>query len=173
MTPEAYIRKQCRRRRHGRIIPPIVNAQLVPYPVTTEWRRVGDLWSLGYHTGEDHAAPAGALVNSVSWGTVVCEAVWSSGRWEMTEGPVGPWGLAYGTHVVIRTADGAHDVAYCHLSGSIVRAGDRVRPGQTIGLSGATGHTAGAHLHLEARPAGGRFGSDVNPRLVKRMEMTP
>lgn len=172
-TPEAYIRRQSSRRRHHRIIPPAVTRTLVTLPVTTRYRVAGDAWSLGYHTGEDHAGPLGSLVNSVSWGTVVCVARWTDTPTggvvvEAPTGPVHNWGTSYGTHVVIRTASGSYDVGYCHLADVLVAVGNRVRPGQTIGHLGVTGHTTGPHLHLEARPAGGRFGSDVDPLLVKR-----
>lgn len=177
-TPEAYIRRQARRRRAGRIIPPAVTRTLQTLPVTTAYRKTGprDQWSLGYHTGEDHAGPQGALVNSVSWGTVVCVGRWRPGAVSgvVVEAPIGPvhnWGPSYGTQVVIRTASGLYDIGYCHLSDVLVAVGNKVRPGQTIGYIGHTGGSGdfGAHLHLEARPAGGRFGSDVPPRLVKRM----
>jgi murein DD-endopeptidase MepM/ murein hydrolase activator NlpD len=127
-----------------------VTRTLLTLPVTTRYKATGPAWSLGYHTGEDHAGPTGSLINSVTWGEVL----------ETT------WGDAYGIHLVIRTASGSYDVAYCHLDDVLVSVGDKVRPGQTIGHLGATGHATGPHL--EARPAGGRFGSDVNPLLVKR-----
>jgi murein DD-endopeptidase MepM/ murein hydrolase activator NlpD len=80
------------------------------------------------------------------------------------------WGDAYGTHVVIRTGNGLWDVAYCHLAVALVVPGDKVKPGMIIGHTGHTGGSGrfGPHLHLEARPAGGRFGTDVNPLRVKR-----
>lgn len=173
-TPEAYVRRQERRRRAGKVIPPCVGSILLrTFPITTAYRKPGPLsqWSLGYHTGEDHAAPVGALVNAVTWGEVVCVAMWlRPDVMGFTGGPVAPWGPSYGTHVVIRTADGRYDYAACHLSRVLVRPGDKVRPGMTIGHVGHTGGsgTFGPHLHLEARPAGGRFGSDLDPIQVKR-----
>jgi murein DD-endopeptidase MepM/ murein hydrolase activator NlpD len=102
---------------------------------------------------------------------VVCIALWVRPGQIAGAGPVTQWGDSYGNHVVIRTASGLYDVGYCHLSDVLVAPGDKVRPGQTIGYIGHTGGTGnfGPHLHLEARPAGGRFGSDVPPILAKRM----
>ena len=155
MTPESYIERQEDRRRAGKIIAPCVRPKTFePYPVTTPYGIPGD-WAAGRHTGEDHAAPTGSLALATSWGKVIYV------------GRVG-WGPAYGTQVHIRTGDGAHDYALCHLSKTFVRTGMAVRPGQTVGLVGSTGNSTGPHLHLEARPAGGRYGTDVNPIIVKR-----
>lgn len=175
MTTRAeFIARQMRRRRRGKVIPPAVNAiTFRHFPVTTPYGAtspIGKPWILGRHTGEDHACPVGSFATSISWGRVVCVAHWTRPGVIGSRGPVVHWGDAYGTHVVIRTADGRFDVAFCHLSQTFVAPGDRVRPGQVIGLTGRTGGsgTFGPHLHLEARPAGGRFKSDVNPLRVKR-----
>lgn len=171
MTPAEFIDKQIRRRRRGKTVPPAVSRIWKPYPVTTPYAATGNpAWSLGRHTGEDHACPDGSRAIAVSWGTVVCVATWSAPGKIAGEGPVTQWGDAYGTHVVIRTGSRRYDYAYCHLSRVVVDVGDQVRPGQVIGLTGHTGGSGnfGPHLHLEARPAGGRFGSDVDPIRVKR-----
>lgn len=178
MTPQEYQARQARRRRLGKVIPCVVNARWVPFPVTTEYGRtspIGKPWSLGRHTGEDHAAPVGSRVVSVSWGRVVCVANWTRPNVIGSRGLIEHWGDSYGTHIVIRLGTGRYDVGYCHLSETRVRPGQWVRPGQVIGLSGQTGGsgTFGPHLHLEARPAGGRFGTDVNPINVKRIRREP
>lgn len=175
MTPYQFVRRQIRRRRRGRVVPPCVTVEFETLPVTTPYGATGNpAWSLGRHTGEDHAAPTGALAVAVSWGVVVCVARWRLGQPTRAAGPVVQWGSAYGTHVIIRTASGAYDYAYCHLS-SIeqgVEPGVRVFPGMILGRTGHSGGSGdfGPHLHLEARPAGGRFGSDVNPIHVKQQE---
>lgn len=171
MTPLEYIARQIRRRKRGKVIPPVVSRSWRPFPITTPYGATGNpAWSLGRHTGEDHACPVGAQATAVSWGRVVCVAIWTRPGVIAGRGPVTQWGDAYGTHVVIRTASGRYDYAYCHLSVTFVAPGDRVRPGMVLGLTGHTGGSGdfGPHLHLEARPAGGRFGSDVNPLRVKR-----
>lgn len=166
--------RQASRRRRGRVIPPCVGAGnwWRTLPITTRYNATGNpAWSLGHHTGEDHAAPEGSRATAVSWGTVVCVAHWSGPGRISGSGPVRQWGDAYGTHVVIRTRSGLWDYAYCHLSSAWVKPGDKVAPGQVIGLTGSTGGSGkfGPHLHLEARPRDGRFGTDVDPIMVKRM----
>jgi murein DD-endopeptidase MepM/ murein hydrolase activator NlpD len=51
---------------------------------------------------------------------------------------------------------------YGHLSSVGVAVGQKVVPGQQIGLSGATGNVTGPHLHFEARTTS-EYGSDVDP----------
>lgn len=171
MTPQEFIAKQTRRRLRGRVIPPVVSPSWRPFPITTPYGATGNpAWSLGRHTGEDHACPVGSKATALTWGRVVCVANWTRPGVIGSLGPVTQWGADFGSQVIIRTGDGRWDYAYCHLSVTFVAPGDRVRPGQVIGLTGRTGGQGkfGAHLHLEARPAGGRFGSDVNPIRVKR-----
>lgn len=176
MTPAEFMDRQRRRRLRGKVVPPCVDAtpRWRTLPVTTPYNATsppGKPWSLGRHTGEDHAAPIGSRAVSVSWGQVVCVATWTGPGNITSSGPVVQWGDSYGTHVIVRTGQG-FDLAYCHLSRTSVKPGQRVQPGQVLGFTGNTGGSGsfGAHLHLEARPAGGRFGSDVNPLRVKRME---
>ncbi|MER5214583.1 LysM peptidoglycan-binding domain-containing M23 family metallopeptidase [Streptomyces sp. NPDC002838] len=113
--------------------------------VSTAYRVAGSMWSSGYHTGVDFAAPTGTSLKAVGAGTVV-----SAG-----------WGGAYGNQVVIRLADG-HYAQYAHMSSISVSNGQSVTAGQQIGLSGATGNVTGPHLHFEIRTGPG-YGSDVDP----------
>lgn len=147
---EEYIRN----RRLGKILNPVP-----PFPVTTPYREKGTEWSLGYHTGEDHACPEGTNVVAVTWG-VVTGAGWG--------GTPHALGNDYGNVVLIRKASGDYEYFYAHLSRVMVRVGDHVKPGQVVGKSGATGHALGAHCHFEVRPVNGMFGSDVAPILVKK-----
>ncbi|MEV7979925.1 M23 family metallopeptidase [Streptomyces sp. NPDC086519] len=113
--------------------------------VSTGYQTGGSLWSSGTHTGIDFHAASGTVVHAVGTGTVV-----STG-----------WGGAYGNEIVIRMADGMY-TQYGHLSSIGVSVGQKVTPGQQIGLSGATGNTTGPHLHFEARTTPD-YGSDVDP----------
>jgi len=58
----------------------------------------------------------------------------------------------YGKLVVVNHANG-RQTRYAHLSEIVVRAGQRVRAGETIGAVGATGSPdlAASHLHFEVR----------------------
>ncbi|HSN78846.1 MAG TPA: M23 family metallopeptidase, partial [Rhodoferax sp.] len=59
----------------------------------------------------------------------------------------------YGNVVFIKHR-GNTETVYAHLSKLLVRQGDSVSQGQTIGLVGATGWATGPHLHFEVRANG-------------------
>lgn len=113
------------------------------YTITSTYGQAGSMWSSGYHTGLDLAAPTGTPANAVHSGTVK-----SAG-----------WSGAYGYRVVLELADGT-EVWYCHLSSMTVSAGQSVGTGDTIGRVGSTGNVTGAHLHLEVHTASG---SGIDP----------
>ncbi|WP_329025098.1 LysM peptidoglycan-binding domain-containing M23 family metallopeptidase [Streptomyces sp. NBC_00690] len=113
--------------------------------VSTSYKVSGAMWSSGYHTGIDFAAPTGTTVRSVGPGTVV-----SAG-----------WSGAYGNEVVIQHTDGKYS-QYAHLSSLSVSSGQSVSGGQQIGAVGSTGNSSGPHLHFEIRTSPG-YGSDVDP----------
>ncbi len=62
----------------------------------------------------------------------------------------------YGELIVIRHDNGL-ETYYAHLSKRMVKAGERVAAGQTIGLGGSTGRSSGPHLHFEMRYMGQAF----------------
>lgn len=164
MRPEQLATRYARDRKAGKILNPCLASDtlspgggLNTYQVTTPYGIPGD-WEAGHHTGEDHAAPVGSLAVAVSWGHVVAAG----------PGGAGGYGSAYGNLVVVRTRSGRYDYMFAHLSRIKVFPGQEVRPGMVIGYTGNTGNTTGPHLHFEARPAGGRYGSDVRPVYVKQ-----
>ncbi|MEU6928166.1 M23 family metallopeptidase [Streptomyces sp. NPDC046385] len=109
------------------------------YTLTSTYGEAGSMWSSGYHTGLDFAAPTGTPVKAVHSGTVK-----SAG-----------WSGAYGYRIVLELEDGT-EIWYCHLSSMTVGAGQSVGTADTIGRVGATGNVTGPHLHLEVHtPSGG------------------
>jgi murein DD-endopeptidase MepM/ murein hydrolase activator NlpD len=96
------------------------------------------------HEGLDIAAPLGSAVRNW-WGGVLVEILQDSGC---------------GNGLVIRS--GAYEHLYCHLAGRVegdtyrsgavlLRRGQSLRTGQTIGHVGLTGSTTGPHLHWGLR----------------------
>ncbi|XCW06674.1 M23 family metallopeptidase [Streptomyces sp. HUAS MG47] len=108
------------------------------YTITSEYGQAGSMWSSGYHTGLDFAAPTGTPVKAVHGGTIK-----SAG-----------WSGSYGYRIVLELEDGT-EVWYAHLSSMTVSAGQTVTTGDTIGRVGATGNVTGPHLHLEVHTASG------------------
>ncbi|MGW8768663.1 M23 family metallopeptidase [Streptomyces sp. NPDC055815] len=108
------------------------------YTLTATYMQSGSMWSSGYHTGLDFAAPTGTPLKAVH-GATVKSAGWSG---------------SYGYRIVLELEDGT-EVWYCHLSSMLVSAGQTVSTGETIGRVGATGNVTGAHLHMEVHTAGG------------------
>jgi len=86
------------------------------------------------HAGVDMAGPVGTPIYATADGVV---------------GHAGTRG-AYGNLVELNHGSGIA-TRYGHLSSITVRAGERVRRGQIIGLMGSTGRSTGSHLHYEVR----------------------
>jgi len=99
-------------------------------------------YMLEFHTGLDIANAAGTPVYATADG-VVRSAGYDGG---------------YGKRIIIRHVQGVESL-YGHLYNFQVRAGDRVRKGQIIGLMGNTGLSTGPHLHYAIT----RNGVPLNP----------
>lgn len=95
-----------------------------------------------YHKGVDWAVPTGTAVYASCGGTVAKAG----------------WGSGYGYVVYINHEDG-RQTRYGHLSKVLVKAGQHVKQGERIALSGNTGISTGPHLHFEILING----SQVNP----------
>ncbi|MFF0184523.1 M23 family metallopeptidase [Streptomyces sp. NPDC005244] len=113
------------------------------YTLTSRFGEAGALWSSGYHTGLDFAAPTGTLIKAIHSATV-------------TE--VG-WAGSYGYRTILTLDDGT-ELWFCHQSSISVSAGQKVATGDVIGRVGATGNVTGPHLHLEVHPGGAATGID-------------
>lgn len=94
------------------------------------------------HQGIDWGIPKGSSVVASSGGTVTKAG----------------WGGGYGYVVYIRHPGGV-ETRYAHLSKVLVSAGQTVKQGQKIALTGNTGVSTGPHLHFEIR----MNGTAVNP----------
>lgn len=106
---------------------------------------------LGYtrmHKGVDFRAPTGTPIMAAGDGVI-----------EMAE----RYG-SYGNYIRIRHND-SYKTAYAHLSKYArgIKKGQRVKQGQVIGYSGATGRVTAAHLHYEVL----RNGKQTNPLTLK------
>ncbi|MFJ5778668.1 M23 family metallopeptidase [Streptomyces sp. NPDC093094] len=112
------------------------------YTITSTYGQAGSMWSSGYHTGLDFAAPTGTPIKAVHTGTIT-EAGWSG---------------SYGYSTVLTLDDGT-EIRYAHQSSINVSVGQKVNTGDVIGRVGATGNVTGPHLHLEVKVGGG----DVDP----------
>ena len=95
-----------------------------------------------YHKGVDWAVPKGTAVYASCGGTVAKAG----------------WGSGYGYVIYINHPDG-RQTRYGHLSKVLVKAGQTVKQGEKIALSGNTGITSGPHLHFEILIGG----KQVNP----------
>lgn len=67
----------------------------------------------------------------------------------------------YGNYVIIRHPNGLETV-YGHLNKHLVKEGQTVKAGETIGLGGSTGRSTGPHLHFETR----FMGYAINPAAI-------
>lgn len=121
--------------------------------VSAQYKTPGP-WALGYHTGVDFAAQAGAPVSAAVEGTVV------------RAGQNG----AFGNQVVVEhrsPGQGGQSetvyTSYAHLQSIDVRVGDRVEAGTVLGAVGSTGRANGPHLHFEAGTSADTFSSHIDP----------
>lgn len=104
------------------------------------------------HTGIDYACPAGTEILASADG-IVMMAGWD--------------GTGYG-NVIIILHEAKKATLYAHLNKCMVFKNQKVRQGDVIGLSGATGGTAvypitGPHLHFEARKIWNNYTTHQDP----------
>jgi murein DD-endopeptidase MepM/ murein hydrolase activator NlpD len=90
------------------------------HPVQHTWKA---------HKGTDYAAPRGTPISTTASGTV-----------EQTGYTAGNGNFVKVKH------NGTYSTQYLHMSKILVRRGQRVNQGQTIGLVGSTGLASGPHV---------------------------
>jgi murein DD-endopeptidase MepM/ murein hydrolase activator NlpD len=93
-----------------------------------------------FHAGIDDAAESGTPLLAADDGIVV------AAQDSMLNGHL----IGYGRHVIIAHHNGLMTL-YGHMEGYLVKVGDKVVQGQTIGLMGSTGNSTGPHVHFEVR----------------------
>ena len=98
------------------------------------------------HRGIDYAAPVGT-------------PILASGDGKVTQSG---YNSLNGNFVFIKHG-GNYETKYLHLQKRLVKTGDRVRQGKTIGTLGSTGRVTGPHLHYEFLVNG----VHRNPRTVQ------
>lgn len=105
----------------------------VDAPITGGFgQQYGSGGSTWLHRGVDFGCPTGTAVVAPCAGTVVQP---------FNDG-------SFGVAVCLDHGDGWYSI-YAHLSRRDVTDGQRVTPGQQLGLSGATGFVTGPHLHWQ------------------------
>jgi murein DD-endopeptidase MepM/ murein hydrolase activator NlpD len=126
-----------------------MGSPIVKGKITTPYKKLGKMWSKGYHTGVDYACKVGTDIVAVADGKIENAS----------------WGKSYGTQLVQKVEGGW--VIYAHLSKNLVKAGDKVKKGQLIAKSGNTGNSSGPHLHFEMRDnIRWSSGKDIDPAKI-------
>jgi murein DD-endopeptidase MepM/ murein hydrolase activator NlpD len=94
------------------------------------------------HPGMDFRAPVGMEAKATAAGVVV-RAGWAGGYGRMVE-------VDHGNGFATR---------YAHLSKVLVKVGQKLKAGETVGRTGSSGRSTGPHLHYEIR----HNGRAINP----------
>jgi murein DD-endopeptidase MepM/ murein hydrolase activator NlpD len=146
LVAEVYARVTGRWQGEGWFIPPHEAQMLFNFGE----RRVYNNQTRSVHSGVDIEAELGSAIIASNSGTVALAAdLYFSGKTVI---------LDHGLGVM---------TSYFHLSRLLVRSGDVVHKGDTIGETGSTGRSTGPHLHWAARV----FDSRVDPRSLIRLPL--
>ena len=127
----------------------------------------------GGHNGDDWATPIGTPVRAAGDGVVVF-----AGQFDDTYADNFGWNLMYGGNMVVLNMDGetAPYFEYGHNSKLLVKAGDRVRRGQIIALTGntdgGTNISTGPHCHVGCLPCNFNLNTNTYGRVNPRLYMT-
>lgn len=108
-----------------------------------------------HHTGIDIASKLGDPITPFMAGTVT----------KVDTNPNNNTG--YGEYVVVDNGNSITSL-YGHMSLILTSEGKELKPGDTIGLEGSTGHSTGPHVHFEIRV----YGIPVDPRIFMVGEPT-
>jgi hypothetical protein len=127
----------------------------------------------GGHNGDDWLTVIGTPVRAAGDGEVVF-----AGEFDDTYADNFGWNLNYGGLMVVLNMDGDAGpyFEYGHLSKIYVKAGQRVKRGDVIALTGnsdgGTGISSGPHCHVGALPPNFNLGTSTYGRVNPRLYMT-
>lgn len=116
------------------------------FKVTAEYKKQGDMWAAGWHTGVDLVGLDSKNIYNSCDGNVV-----RTGFDEL-----------YGNYIVIKDFNNQYHW-FCHLLKILVEPGHNVNGLTWIGVMGATGNTTGEHLHYEIRQSSNKYAETINP----------
>jgi hypothetical protein len=120
------------------------------FVLTSKYGALEEVRNFKPHTGVDIRLPEGTELSAIQ--DAIVERVVDYGATNIGKG------------VILKLHDGSHAI-YGHLSHINVKEGALVKAGQTIGLSGNTGHTTGAHLHFALKDNANHFVDPTNVAL--------
>ncbi|NUP81927.1 MAG: M23 family metallopeptidase [Nonomuraea sp.] len=164
----------CGNTHHRRGLGPINGRFDVPQRFAIDWYRVG-------RQGQTWEGDPTQLTSYLSYRQPVVAA--AGGRVvEVQDGiadnpppvtpPVPPIENTVGNHVTLEVAPGRY-LLYAHLTpGSLtVREGERVRPGQVLGLIGNSGNSTTPHLHFQVMTTAEFFPTDSPPFTFRQFRV--
>ncbi|MEU6278027.1 M23 family metallopeptidase [Streptomyces populi] len=164
----------CGNTHHRRGLAPINGRFYVPQRFAIDWYRVGE-------QGQTWEGDPTRLTSYLSYRQPVVAA--AGGRVvEVQDGvpdnqppltpPVPPIEDTVGNHVTVQVAPGRY-LLYAHMTpGSLrVREGDRVEPGQVLGLIGNSGNSTTPHLHFQVMTTAAFFPTDSPPFTFRRFSV--
>ncbi|MDX3640931.1 M23 family metallopeptidase [Streptomyces sp. MB09-02B] len=164
----------CGNTHHRRGLAPINGRFYVPQRFAIDWYRVGE-------RGQTWEGDPAQLTSYLSYRQPVVAS--AGGRVvEVQDGlpdqtppvtpPVPPIEDTVGNHVTVEVAPGRY-LLYAHLTpGSLrVREGDRVEPGQVLGLIGNSGNSTTPHLHFQVMTTPEFFPTDSPPFTFRQFRV--
>jgi murein DD-endopeptidase MepM/ murein hydrolase activator NlpD len=127
----------------------------------------------GGHNGDDWLTPVGTPVRAAGDGVVIF-----AGEFDDTYADNFGWNLNYGGNMVVLNMDGDDGpyFEYGHLSAIRVKAGQRVKRGDIIALTGnsdgGTGISTGPHCHVGCLPPNFDLSTNTYGRVNPRRYLT-
>ncbi|MFQ3853717.1 phage tail tape measure protein [Staphylococcus sp. 2S1] len=94
----------------------------------------GLMFNGGRHYGMDFAMPTGTSIKALTAGKIIQSSAVAGGG---------------GNQITLEEPGGKWFQWYMHMSKLIAKKGDKVSPGDVIGLSGNTGNSTTPHLHIQ------------------------